>query len=430
MKHSSHSRKTFVHRVHGFHVLVIFALLLSCMILASSVISWTHINGLHVSNLLFSSTSTTQTSPPESLEEYFKIWEKSFYDPALLASAPYGMILVPFMKRLNDLQNPVDCSLGSYLLYDQSINIGFGATIKHLTLGFYMAARTGRILVFDNEKPYYWSAGCPEKDFDGSLECFFLPLSKCSPDIIKVLIKKKRMQDISINASSPKDIHDVPIIPIARPENPSVVRYNTRDMGMPTIRKIAESLPKQNDAGAVVRELLGSGWNLEIHERFLSPERRARQTLQFILSSYIMRLNSRTADIVSKNVTQVLRHSGLTGKDAHHVVGVPVRKSDKCKGEAPWGEIDCVNATVMLDAAWRMAMGHGSITHIILTSEDPSAIEPGVENNLEGWLNIQIVRNYLDKPSMSGSEYGLRSDMPRAEILASGLVTMFLQAFA
>lgn len=354
-------------------------------------------------------------------------WRLSFENSELLRSAPLGAVLAPTYSALNKLQEPENCSTGSFLLYEYSSSLGFGAVVKHLTSAFYSAIRTNRTFVLDDSKQFYWAHGC---NIGPRFECFFRPLSTCSPALIRQLVREKKLIYHKIPENPRLDRYGVPVILAADTKKPSVVKW---PFPSSMNKNLFWSINSRGDATEVLRLLLPHGTidaNTEL--RYLQPERNAQRTLNVVLATYIVRLNEITANRTACALNRLLKRNNLNGNDSLRVIGVPVRRSDKCFGNKfdQTGEMRCVNASVALDYARRVAVANPTITHVLLTSEDDHAITSGVEKQAtSGWFKLRVMRNYLDVPPGSGGS-GIRKDKSMAELLQAMLITLHLQAFA
>ncbi len=364
---------------------------------------------------------------PQATRRYISTWKQAFSNPKALSTAPLGAILAPAHEALNRIQNPTDCSTASFLLYSYSSSNGFGAVVKHLTTAFYTALRSGRIFVLDDTNQFYWAKGC----LGGArFECFFLPLSRCSPTEIRRLVEIGKLRQIDVNRESTKDEVGVPVIPPVDPTQPSVVRFS---IPMGKSKSLFYSLTNRNDSGDVLRSIL-EGTHIDDEQRpFLSPGRNAQRTLNTVLASYIVRLNHPTALRTGMTVAHVLNHYGILGNESSRVIGVPVRGSDKCYKNTidKTGEMRCVKPSIALNYARRVAIANPSLTHALLTSESANTIKGNFKaNDDEGqWVSLQVMRNFLDVPAGSGGRKK-RRDKSMAELLAASLVTLHLQAFA
>ncbi len=162
----------------------------------------------------------------------------------------------------------------------------------------------------------------------------------------------------------------------------------------------------------------------------MSPSSTAQRALNTALASYIIRLNHATAQKTGAAVARVLNHYGILGNESSRVIGAPVRGSDKCYKNRidHTGEMRCVKPSIALDYARPIAIANPSLTHALLTSDD---VTPSREISSDGgqWVNLHVMRNFLDVPAGSGGR-NKRRDKSMAELLEASLVTLHLQAFA
>lgn len=214
---------------------------------------------------------------------------------------------------------------------------------------------------------------------------------------------------------------------MAKRSSPSVVifKYHHRKF-----RYLRRALAQSKDCEAIIRNLIQEPLSPEQESKIL-PERNARRSLQIVLATYIIRLNDPTTLRTASAMKKVLKRYGIAARDHHKVIGVPIRKSDKCKAHesAPIGEMLCVNTTIALEHARRIAFAAPSITHVLLTSEDESAISSEYEKTGKGqFVKLEIMRNFLDLLPESGGP-NKRQDKSNAQLLEAMLITLHLQAF-
>lgn len=348
----------------------------------------------------------------------FDLWESAFQNPDSLKSAPLGAILVPIHRALSRLQNPENCAKASFFLYEYPYSPGLGAFLKLYTVAFYYAILSNRIFVLNDQKSFVWAEGCYGAQ---TAECFFIPLSRCSAKRVRDLVQSGSLEEVRITSKSREDGFRSKIIPVADPRKPSVVVFTHSAYSVSWYL----SLGRRNDSSVVAAKLVPEPRTFE-QEDLLSSEKLRKRYLQFSLSTYIMRLNEWTARKVAKGMMKVLTHYNLTATDHGKIIGVPVRKSDKCGTE-----MSCVSTTRALEYARRIASANPSITHVLLTSEDESAIGPGIENTgLGRFVRLKVMRNFLDVTPRSGApRANLRKDRTKAQLMESILITLHLQAF-
>lgn len=380
---------------------------------------------LRLSNEYIVSSSTA--SSPKHHDETPSIdqWRAAFFRPEILHSSPLGSVLAPAHKALDRIQNPSSCRSSSFFIYDYRQKLGFGAIIKHMTVGFYHSLLSGRVFLISDRVPFHWARGCTT-GYGERHECYFRSLSNCSQHELRKLIKQGMLRMYDVDAHWSRNRAGVPIIPKADPTVPSVVIFRQSAHNEPWVH----SLGYNYDARDVIRSIVGKNLSAE-QESHITPIRNARRTLQIALATYITRLNEMTALKTGKAITKVLSRYGLTLRDHARVVGVPIRRSDKCFKNRydERGEMKCIDTVTAIETARRVALAHPSITHILLTSEDLSAIATGVELRGEGkFIHLNVMRNFLDLPTLSGDS-GMRRDKTKAELLDAMLVTLHLQAF-
>lgn len=114
---------------------------------------------------------------------------------------------------------------------------------------------------------------------------------------------------------------------------------------------------------------------------------------------YLMRLN----DDMQSRARKALRKCSGAGR----MVGVPVRASDKCKGNGGGGEMKCVKAMAIRDVVARVRVAQPWIDVALVTSEDKEAAQKvGDALRGDGWI---VRENYGDVQQGSGVA-GVRSE--------------------
>lgn len=118
-----------------------------------------------------------------------------------------------------------------------------------------------------------------------------------------------------------------------------------------------------------------------------------------------------------------------------HCIGVPIRRSDKCKGHklegSAAGELDCPPLTKYLDGVQSFLEFDPLIENVIVTSEDKSACEEFLQM-LQGndkTKKLRVVQNVGDVQQGTGSGSKLESYVEgsaNANVVASALTSMHL----
>uniref|UniRef100_A0A7E4V6P4 Alpha-(1,6)-fucosyltransferase n=2 Tax=Panagrellus redivivus TaxID=6233 RepID=A0A7E4V6P4_PANRE len=129
----------------------------------------------------FDSNNATLNDPfaNRTMEQLFALMAESYNfgesvdNAALWHRQSLGNLTNRIQKRLEELQNPSDCSKAKILLCDLNKGCGFGCQLHHVAYCFFIAAATERTLVFEGDgKAWRYS--------NKGWEAAFLPLGKCN----------------------------------------------------------------------------------------------------------------------------------------------------------------------------------------------------------------------------------------------------------
>ncbi|KAI0557606.1 hypothetical protein FGB62_285g012 [Gracilaria domingensis] len=209
------------------------------------------------------------------------------------------------------------------------------------------------------------------------------------------------------------------------------MRFSPKKMGQQEFRSFLHGFPHQGDFVKQVNRLLPSA-----SEDDLKPEAHARRLWLSAATFYITRLNKRSADRVRSGVEKALQESDRPGPP--RLIGVPVRASDKCfGGDHPGpGEMACIALEDMGDAVMRLVLMQPELTHVIVTSEDASAISEDKVEKAFGHFpfrkGLHVVRYGEDvRPGTGNTNRVLKKlGVKQARLLDSMLVVLHLQALA
>lgn len=347
-------------------------------------------------------------------------WERAFIDPNEYLDSAMGEIITPIHHKLNKLLNPVDCSKSSFVVMEYGASVGFGAQLTELVAAFAASLLSNRILILNDSLQFLWADGCPEGPY---VQCYFQNFSSCSLEAVRSHIKDGRFKHILFDPEN-EPYGETPDIPDADPSVPSVVSFE-HGRNFFTMTRDGSHLNR------VLFHLIGDSMTKETKHKF-NTKRLVQRASQISLSTYLTRLNSKTATYVRSTIENIMSFYKLDGDDFYKLIGVPVRKSDKCYNNTIWefGEMECVELRDAIESAGRIAFSSPSITYALVTSEDESVLnETKRHPERSTFMPLKIITNFLDLPPGSGRNK-MRTDKSKYELMKAMLVTLHLQSFA
>eukprot|EP00178_Gracilaria_changii_P003000 TRINITY_DN14402_c0_g3_i1.p1 TRINITY_DN14402_c0_g3~~TRINITY_DN14402_c0_g3_i1.p1 ORF type:complete len:490 (+),score=80.37 TRINITY_DN14402_c0_g3_i1:1198-2667(+) len=358
-------------------------------------------------------------------------WASAWNDYSVLRDAPLGQMLADLVQALHRHQNPADCASANFLIFEYNTALGFGAQIRHIAAAFYTAVQTDRVFVLSDRVPFYWANGCPREAHNRRFTCHFRALSETCPfSKVRRLIKSGAVRVVDADYSS---MHNFARNNIAT-ATPSALRLSQKTLGA-RFTHFLNSFAFQDDFAAQLKLLLPS---VPLHH--LQPHAHARRLWLSAAAFYVTRLNEHAAAHVRSGVERALNRSAKPGPS--RLIGMPIRGSDKCFGDgahAGPGEMTCVSLHDAVDAVMRLALMQPELTHVIVTSEDASAVSEHKLNEVFDAFDafnfgrrLRVVRHEEDCQPGTGNTKLVLSKLGKkqAQLLDSMLIVLHLQALA
>jgi hypothetical protein len=107
-----------------------------------------------------------------------------------------------------------------------------------------------------------------------------------------------------------------------------------------------------------------------------------------------------------QEIHERLQKSIAADLDPDQTIGVPIRRSDKCKGHqlegSAGGETQCPSLDMYLDGVKRFIAFDSNIRNVIVTSEDKSACDDFIELLGKEVPNLRVVVNVGDVQQGTG----------------------------
>eukprot|EP00986_Skeletonema_menzelii_P011052 scaffold5559_cov158-Skeletonema_menzelii.AAC.4 len=136
---------------------------------------------------------------------------------------------------------------------------------------------------------------------------------------------------------------------------------------------------------------------------------------------------------IREQIDKRLRQSLPADIDPDRTIGVPIRRSDKCKGHnitgSAGGELDCPPLDVYLNGVHQFLDFDPLVENVIVTSEDKAACDEFVELLKKELPQLRIVLNVGDVQQGTGSGTKLEAYVDQAsnvDVVTSALTSMHL----